>query len=105
MKLRLAMLSQRLGPEPWESVRPLQGPKSPTSGKEGFGVEKPQIRPNPQKGRLKSENPHLYTGHHREIGIFGLKARFSGVGGFSTPKPSFPDFGDLTPVRGGRIRN
>ena len=37
------------------------------------------------------------------MGIFGLKAPFSGAignGSFFTPKPSFPDFGDFDPCRG-----
>ena len=37
------------------------------------------------------------------MGIFGLKMPFSGPiesGSFSTPKPSFPDFGDFDPCTG-----
>ena len=37
------------------------------------------------------------------MGIFCLETPFSGVrgkGGFSTPKPCFPDFGDFDPCKG-----
>ena len=41
-----------------ESVRPLQGSKSPKSGKEGFGV----ISQCPRNERFESKNPHFPCG-------------------------------------------
>ena len=79
-------------PEMWvfgcESVCPLQGSKTPKSGKEGLGVKKPHFPPPPQKGRLKSKNPDF--------------ALFWGGGkwGFLTPKPFFPDFWVFYPCEG-----
>ena len=90
-----------------ESVCPLQGSKTPKSGKEGFGVKKPPFPPTPEKGVSSRKIPISLQGTTGKMGIFRLKTPFSGVGGnggFLTPKPSFPDLGFLTPVRGKRIR-
>ena len=48
---------------------------------------------------------HFYTGHHRENEYFLTWNTLLWGGriyGFSTPKPSFPDFRDFDPVRGKR---
>ena len=42
---------------PCARVRPLQGPKSPESGKEGFGVEKPPLPTTQEKGGLSQKIP------------------------------------------------
>ena len=57
----------------------------------------------PEKGALSPENPPSLSlqGAIRKMGIFGLKAPFSGAignGSLLTPKPSFPAiFGDFDP--------
>ena len=88
----------------YERVGPVQGSKFPKSGKEGFGVKEILPSPNaPEKRDLSQKIPISLQGSTRKMGIFGLKASFSGPignGSFSTPKPSFPDFGDFDPCRG-----
>ena len=91
----------------FESVRPLQGSKSPKSGKEGlkrtFGVKTLPFPSVPEMGALSQKIPIFLVEPCREMGIFWLKAPISGTlgnGSFLTPKPSFPDFGDFDPCRG-----
>ena len=55
-------------PMRWEFVCPSQGPKSPKSAKEGFGVKKTAIPHHSRKGRSESKNPHFYTEHYKESG-------------------------------------
>ena len=43
----------------YESVCPLQGSKSPRSGKEGFGVKKNPFPTTPEKGVPSPKNPHF----------------------------------------------
>ena len=74
-----------------EPPDPAQGSKPPKSGKEGFGVEKPPFPTAQEKGGLSQKNPIFSTGRE-------------GKWGFSTPKPSFPDFGDLDPCAGSGVR-
>ena len=92
-----------------ESVRPVQGPKTPKSGKEGFGVEKPPFPPHPRNGRFESKNPHFPCGAVCRNGdFFDSKHPFLGwgeMGVFRLRNPLFPILGFLAPVQGGRIRN
>ena len=86
-----------------ESVGPVQGSKSPKSGKEGFGVKKLPFPITSEKGALSQKIPISLVEPCREMGIFSLKAPISGAlgnGSFLTPKPSFPDFGDFDPCTG-----
>ena len=85
------------GPLNLGTPRPCTRVKIRKIRKRGFRGRKTHF---PRPRRFESENPHFPTGHHREMGILWLKPPFSGVvgnGGFSTPKPSFPDFGDFDP--------
>ena len=92
------------------SSAPVQGSKSPKSGKEGFGVKKPPFPPTPEKGVSSQKVFIFHVVPLRENGGFLARNALFWVGGkrggFLTPRPSFPDFEDLTPVQGGgRIRN
>ena len=83
-----------------ESVRPLQGSKSPKSNKEGFGVKKLPFPSVPEMGALSQKSPFSLWSPVEKWGFFDLKAPMSGTlgnGSFLTPKPSFPDFGDFDP--------
>ena len=74
-----------------ESVRPVQGSKTPKSVNEALGVKKPHF---------ESKNPNFWTGHHRENLVFWLETPFSGVGNvFFWLQTSFPDFSEI-PKRG-----
>ena len=81
-----------------------RGPKSPKSGKEGFGVKKLPFPSDPEKGRFESKkSPFSLSCPAKKWGFFGLKAPFSGSlgnGSFLTPKPPFPDFGGFDPCTG-----
>ena len=83
-----------------------EGSKSENREKSVSGsIKLPFLGVAPEKG---ASIPEISTGHHKEMGTFGLKATFSGAignGSFLTLKPSFPDLGDLAPVGGQRIRN
>ena len=83
---------------------PYRGRNPKTAGKEGFGVKKPPFPTTPEKGALSQKIPiFLVECSVLEMGIFWPRAPFSGVvgnGGFLTPKPSFPDFGDFGPCKG-----
>ena len=84
-------------------VGPVQGSKSPKSGKEGFRVRKPPFPHAPEKGDLSQKIPISLQGSTRKMGIFRLKVPFSGAlgnGSFLTLKPSFPGFGDFDPCAG-----
>ena len=53
---------------------------------------------------ISAESVFRVVDLRREMGIFGLKASFSGAignGSLLTPRPSFPDFGDSDPCRQG----
>ena len=85
-----------------EPVGPLQGSKSPKSGKEGFGVKKLPFPNSPEKGALSQKNPHFSTGLHKENGDFSTQSALfwgDGTWEFFDPEPSFPDFGDFDPCR------
>ena len=91
-----------------ESVRPVQGPKTPKSEKEGFGVEKPPFPPTPEMGVSSRKTPISIQGTTRKMGIFlARNAHFWGggkMGVFRLRNPLFPILGFLAPVQGGRIR-
>ena len=53
-----------------ESVHPLQGSKSPKSGKEGFGVKKLPFPSVPEMGALSQKIPIFLVEPCREMGIF-----------------------------------
>ena len=98
---RFLFLSSTWGQE-LRKRRPLQGSKSPKSGKEGFGVKKLPFPSVPEMGALSQKIPVSLHTSTRRMGIFRLKAPISGTlgnGSFLTPKPSFPDFGDFDPCR------
>ena len=69
------------------------------------GLKNPHF-PSPQKRAFRVKKiPIFSVVPCREMGIFSfrLETPFSGVrgnGGFSTPKPSFPDFGVFDPCTG-----
>ena len=92
---------------PCERVRPVQGPKSPKSGKEGLGVKTSHF-PVPQKWALWVKKTHFSTGLHKENGDFlGSKRPFLGhwgMGVFRPRNPLLPILVILTPVGGGRVR-
>ena len=91
-----------------ESVCPLQGSKSPKSGKEGFGVKKtPIFSQCPRNGRFESKNPNFSTGLHKENGDFLTQSAHLGAlgnGSSLTPEPSFPDFGNFDFCRARTLR-
>ena len=89
-------------------LRVTQRPKSPKSGKEGFRSPKNPHFPPPQKRVFRvKKSPFLYRALQGKWGFCWLGTPFSGVagnGGFWTPRPSFPDFGEFGPcVKGKRI--
>ena len=93
----------------YESVRPVQGSKTPKTGKKGFGVEKPPFPPTPEKGVLESKNSHFLQGTTGKMGIFFDSTRpslgWGEMGVFQLRNPLFPFFsGFFAPVQGGRIR-
>ena len=53
-----------------ERAGPVQGSKSPQSGKEGFGVKKPPFPTNPEKANLSQKIPISPVVLCREMGIF-----------------------------------
>ena len=80
-----------------ESADPLQGSKSPKSGKEGFGVKKLPFPIVPEKGGLSPIIPISLQGATRKMGIVGLKPPFSGTIGngsffFFDPETLFSRF-------------
>ena len=83
--------------------RPPTGVKIHKIGKRGFRGQKTPISQCTRKGRFESKNPIVLVEPCLEMGIFRLKAPFSGAlgnGSFLTPKPAFPDFVDFDPHRG-----
>ena len=95
---------------PWESCKvilrnafaPYRG-QNPQNREKRVSESKNPISHHLRKGCSESKNPHFYTEHYKENGDFRLGTPFSGVlrnGGFFTPKPSFPDFGDSGPCKG-----
>ena len=54
--------------------RPVQGSKSPKSGKEGFGVKKLPFPNAPEKSDLSRKIPIFLVEPCREMGIFRLKS-------------------------------
>ena len=85
-----------------ESVRPVQGSKSPKSGKEGFGVKKLPCPSAPEMGALS----HFPCGALWRHGDFLTQsAHFRGTGKWEFfGHPLFPILAILTPVPGGRFR-
>ena len=84
-----------------ESVRPLQGSKSPKSGKDGFGVKKLPLPSVPEMGALSQKNPHFSTGLRKEMGIFlPQSAHFLGTWkwGFLDPETLFSRFWRFWPL-------
>ena len=80
------------------SPDPRQGPESPFSGKEGFGVQKTPISPSFCKGSFLSRKPLFCVREHLKIGIFGPKSPFSspffqgdGKWGFWAAPPDPPE--------------
>ena len=63
-----------------ESVRPLQGPKSPKSGKEGFGVKNLPFPSGAEMGALseKKKPLSLWSSPVEEWGFFDSKRPFLG---------------------------
>ena len=101
LRTLLSQLCLRIPPPPTRV-------KIPKIGKRRFYGQKTPISQRPRKGRFESNKNLSVQGTTRITGIFGLKAPFSGAlgnGSFLTLKPSFPDFGALTPVGGGGGRN
>ena len=82
---------------------------SPKSGKGGFRSQKTPVSHHPRKGCSESKNPHFYAEHCKGNGDFLTQSTLFWetweTGGSLTPKPSFPNLGILTPVRGKRIPN
>ena len=73
---------------------PLTGVRIPKIGSQS---QKTAISPpTPEKGVSSQNTPHFYTG---KMGFLTRSALFWGRGnwGFSTPEPSFTDFGDFDP--------
>ena len=90
------------------------GPKTPKSGKEGFGVDqKPPFHPPSPKWAFRvKKSPFLYRAPQGKWGFFDSKRPFlghsppEGNGGFSTPQGGpFPDFGVFGPCAGRTDRN
>ena len=79
------------------ALNPVQGSKPPKPGKRVSESKKPPFPTTQEKGSLSQKIPiSSLQGTTEKMGIFRLKTPFSGVvvnGGFSTAKPSFPDFG------------
>ena len=72
------------------------------------GSKNSHFRSPQKRAALSPRIPIFLVDPCREMGIFGLKAPFSGAignGSFLTPKPSFPDFGDFDPCRGSADKN
>ena len=92
-----------------EPVDPLQGSKSPKSGKEGFGAQKTPLSHRLRKGRFESKkSPFLYRAPQGKWGFSDSKRPSLGrweMGVFGPRNPLFPILGILTPVRGRRVRN
>ena len=87
----------------YKSVRPVQGSRSPNSGKEGFGVKQPPFPATPVKGALSQESPFLCRAPQGKWGFLTQKTLCldGGKWGFlETPKPSFPHLGDFDPCAG-----
>ena len=64
---------------------------------------KTPISPHPREGRFESKIPICAQGSTGKMGIFLTRNAFSwvgGNGGFSTQKPSFPNFGVFDPCTG-----
>ena len=79
-----------------ERVGPVQGSKSPKSGKEGFGVKKLPFPSASEKGDLSQKIPIFPVEPCREMGIFWRIGKWE----FFDPEPSFPYFGDFDPCTG-----
>ena len=82
---------------------PLTGVKIPKIRKRGFRGRKTPISPCPRKGHFESKNPHFpCVALYRNGDVLPRNTLLWGGGnvGFSTPKPSFPDFGDFDPCKG-----
>ena len=85
-----------------QRVGPVQGSKSPKSGKEGFGDQKLPFPNASEKGDLSQKAPFSLWSPVEIRGFFDSNRPFlthweMGVFG---PKPSFPDFGDFDPCTG-----
>ena len=96
-------IRKETGVYPCESIPPLQGSKSPKSGKEGFGVKKLPFASAPQVGASSQKIPIFLVEPCREMGILWLEASISGAlgnGSFLTPKPLFSQFWRLRPLYG-----
>ena len=83
-------------------VGPVQGSKSPKSGKEGFGVEKLPFPKPPKKGDFSRKIPISLQGSTRKVGIFGSKRPFLGHWEmeFFDPETLFCRLGDFDPCTG-----
>ena len=95
-------------PFPCERVGPVQGSKSPKSGKEGFGVQKLPFPSASEKGDLSQKIPIFLVEPCRDMGIFDPNRPFLThweMGVFGLRNPLFPILGILTPVQGRRVRN
>ena len=84
---------------PWNDLVRLSctGVKVPKSGKEGFGVENPNLPLYLRKECSVKKILIFHVVPCREYDFFTQSAPFSWYGdmGTSTLKPSFPDFGEL----------
>ena len=91
-----------------ESVRPLQGSKSPKSGKEGFGSKNSHFPVSQKWARWDKKSPFSLWSPVKKWGFFVSKRPFLGhweMGVFWPRNPLFPILAILTPVGGGRFRN